>query len=263
MPRAVLDDLARTNATVFPGMPVFYQSFCEINDRPPLPHLRLCISAGAPLPLPVAQKFRENFGVAIHSFYGSSECGGICYDSEAALTEPGFVGPAMNGVEIELLEPERAGSRIRVRTAAAADGYFPQPDGDKLGDGMFAPDDILTQSGDGFRIVGRASDIINVAGKKVNPAEIEAALLDFNGVREAAVFGLASERRNEEVAACIVASAEVREPELLDYCRRRLSGWQVPKRVFFVEEMPVSERGKISRRALAERFAPAAKQERA
>ena len=263
MPRAVLDDLARTNASVFPGMPVFYQSFCEINDAPRLPHLRLCISAGAPLPLPVAQQFREKFGLAIHSFYGSSECGGICYDREAALAEPGFVGPAMNGVEIELLEPERPASRIRVRTAAAAEGYFPQPDGGRLGDGMFAPDDLLTRSGDGFRVVGRVSDIINVAGKKVNPAEIEAALLDFNGVREAAVFGLASERRNEEVAACIVANAEVREPELLDYCRRRLSGWQVPKRVFFLLEMPVNERGKISRRALAERFGPAAKQERA
>ena len=47
-PRAVLDDLARTNATVFPGMPVFYQAFCEMTDVPKLPKLRLCISAGAP-----------------------------------------------------------------------------------------------------------------------------------------------------------------------------------------------------------------------
>jgi long-chain acyl-CoA synthetase len=254
MPRAVLDDLARTEATVFPGMPVFYQAFCDMGDVPQLPKLRLCISAGAPLPLIVAQKFRERFGLAIHSFYGSSECGGICYDRDALLEEQGFVGSAMRGVEIELLEPDAATSRIRVHSAAAADGYFPEPDPEKLGADTFAPDDLLTRTGAGFRIVGRASDIINVAGKKVNPIEIEAALLAFDGVRAAAAFGLRSERRNEEVAACIVADAGVREPDLLDYCRRRLSGWQVPKRLFFLDEMPVNERGKLSRRALAERF---------
>src|SRR2546421_9283928 len=74
-PRAVLDDLAKTKATVFPGTPVFYQAFCELENVPSLPALRLCISAGAPLPLAVAKKFREKFGLAIHSFYGASECG--------------------------------------------------------------------------------------------------------------------------------------------------------------------------------------------
>jgi acyl-CoA synthetase (AMP-forming)/AMP-acid ligase II len=77
-PRAVLVDLARTNATVFPGMPVFYQAFCEMEDIPPLPKLRLCISAGAPLQVAVAKKFRDKFKLPIHSFYGVSEYGGSC-----------------------------------------------------------------------------------------------------------------------------------------------------------------------------------------
>lgn len=255
MPRAVLDDLARTGATVFPGMPVFYQAFCEIETRPALPKLRLCISAGAPLPLEVARKFREKFGRSIHSFYGSSECGGICYDREARLEETGFVGPPMNGVKIEMLERDADASRIRIQSAAAGDGYFPEPDDEKLGGGFFTPDDLLSRSGDGFRIVGRVSDVINVAGKKVNPAEIEAELLRFAGVRSAVVFGRESVLRNEEVAACVATSAEIREAELLDFCRRRLSGWQVPKRIFFVEEIPVNVRGKVSRRELAQRFA--------
>ena len=58
MPRAVLDDLARTEATVFPGMPVFFQAFVEMSEIPTLPKLRLCISAGAPLSRRVAQNFR-------------------------------------------------------------------------------------------------------------------------------------------------------------------------------------------------------------
>ena len=254
MPRAVLDDLACTGATVFPGMPVFYQAFCEMENPPALPKLRLCISAGAPLPLETARKFREKFQRSIHSFYGSSECGGICYDREARLEEAGFVGPPMDGVKIEMLESNVASSRIRIQSAAAGDGYFPEPDPEKLAAGFFAPDDLLSPSGNGFRIVGRVSDVINVAGKKVNPAEVEAELLRFDGVRAAVVFGRESVLRNEEVAACVAASAAVRETELLEFCRHRLSGWQVPKRIFFVDEIPVNERGKISRRELAQRF---------
>jgi acyl-CoA synthetase (AMP-forming)/AMP-acid ligase II len=254
MPQAMLDDLARTSATVFPGMPVFYQAFCEMENPSALPKLRLCISAGAPLPLEVARKFREKFRRSIHSFYGSSECGGICYDREATLEEPGFVGQPMDGTKLELLELDAPASRIRIQSAAAGDGYFPEPDAEKLGGGFFAPDDLLSRSDDGFRIVGRVSDVINVAGKKVNPAEVEAELMRFDGVRAAVVFGRESVLRNEEVAACVAASAGVRETELLEFCRQRLSGWQVPKRIFFVDEIPVNERGKISRRELAERF---------
>ena len=60
-PRAILADLARSNATVFPGMPVFYQAFCEMEHVPVLSKLRLCISAGAPLPVAIAKKFQEKF----------------------------------------------------------------------------------------------------------------------------------------------------------------------------------------------------------
>jgi len=257
MPRAVLEGLARTGATVFPGMPVFYQAFCEMEDAPPLPKLRLCISAGAPLPLEVAQKFRNKFGHAIHSFYGSSECGGICYDREARLEEAGFVGAPMERTTIELLDPNASSSRIRIRTAAAGDGYFPEADDEKLGHGFFSPDDLLVRSKDGFKIVGRVSDVINVAGKKVNPAEVEAELLRFAGVRAAVVFGRESIRRNEEVAACVAAENGVNEAELLEFCRQRLSGWQVPKRIFFLDEIPANERGKVNRRELARRFSGA------
>jgi len=254
MPRAVLDDLAHSGATVFPGMPVFYQAFSEMEGVPNLPRLRLCISAGAPLPVAVARKFHEKFNQPIHSFYGSSECGGICYDRDGAIFEQGFVGAPMSGVKLEWLEPDASASRVRVRSTAVADGYFPEPEDDKLGGGCFVPDDLLRENTRGLSIVGRISDIINVAGKKVNPTEVEAELLRCAGVREAVVFGRPSSRRNEEVAACVVAAKEVTESDLLESCRRRLSGWQVPKQIFLIDQIPVNERGKFSRRELAQRF---------
>ena len=255
VPRAVLADLAATNATVLPGMPVFYQAFCEMEAIPLLPKLRLCISAGAPLTTAVAQQFRQKFGPPIHSFYGASECGGICYDSGGRNEVDGFVGQPMKGVVIEMVDPVARASRIRVRSAAVGDGYFPESDEAKLGGGLFMPADLLNKTANGWRIVGRTSDVINVAGKKVNPAEVEATLLRFSGVRQAVVFGRASTLRNEEVAACVIASPGVTEAELLESCRRELSGWQVPKRVFIVDTIPVNERGKISRHELAQRFA--------
>ncbi len=255
-PRAILSDLARSNATVFPGMPVFYQAFCEMEHVPVLPKLRLCISAGAPLPAAVAKRFREKFNLPIHSFYGASECGGICYDRETINEREGFVGQPMDGVAIELLDPNAAASQIQVRSAAAADGYFPEPDDEKLSDGIFVPDDLLARDDSGFTIVGRISDVVNVAGKKVNPAEVEAHLLRFSGVQQAVVFGrpAGAGLRNEEVAACVVVSIHVTEGDLLRFCRTALSAWQVPKRIFIMDVIPMNERGKISRRDLARRF---------
>src|SRR6266576_3620415 len=255
-PRAVLADLARTNATVFPGMPVFYQAFCEMEYVPQLPKLRLCISAGASLPRAVAKKFREKFNLMIHSFYGASECGGICYDRETTNEEEGFVGQPIKGVDVEMLDPSAPASQIQVHGAAVADGYFPEPDDEKLRDGIFVPDDLLARDDSGFKIVGRISDVINVAGKKVNPAEVEAHLLRFTGVRQAVVFGrpAGARFRNEEVTACVVASSDVTESDLLRFCRTALSAWQVPKRIFVVDAIPTTERGKISRRDLARRF---------
>jgi acyl-CoA synthetase (AMP-forming)/AMP-acid ligase II len=254
MPRAVLDDLACTEATVFPGMPLFYQAFNEISSPPPLPKLRLCISAGAPLGQGVARSFHEKFGIAIHSFYGASECGGICYDRTATAEVEGFVGRPMEGVDVQRLNSKTEPSQIRVRSGAVGDGYFPEPEPAKLGGGFFLPDDLVTKSARGFRIVGRLSDVINVAGKKVNPAEVEAHLLTFEGVRQAVVFGRASALRNQEVVACVVAGNAIDEAELLAFCRARLSGWQVPKRIFFLDALPANERGKVSRRELAEQF---------
>ncbi|MGB8058117.1 MAG: class I adenylate-forming enzyme family protein, partial [Pseudolabrys sp.] len=184
-PRAVLADLARTGATVFPGTPAFYQAFCDIGDAPPLPKLRLCISAGAPLSSAVAKKFFEKVRQPIHSFYGASECGGICYDRHGTMFEDGLVGQPMQGVEVELIDPTESASQIRVRSAAVSDGYFPEPNDQKLGNGVFVPDDLLARHDSALKVVGRVSDVINVAGKKVNPAEVEAHLLRFKGVLQA------------------------------------------------------------------------------
>ncbi|MEP6671757.1 MAG: class I adenylate-forming enzyme family protein [Chthoniobacter sp.] len=252
MPRAILDGLAATKATVFPATPVFFQKLAELSNAPELPSLRRCISAGAPLAKQAAGMFSAKFGLKIHTFYGSSECGGIAYDaSEERNYEDGFVGTPMQGVEIE--HGSQEAGPIQVRSAAVGDGYFPTEDRETLHSGRFVPADLVQRGERGLYLVGRTSEVINVAGRKLNPHEVEARLAEFPGVRQAVVFGVESVLRGEEPVACIAGDNIGREA-ILRFCQEKLSSWQVPRDVWLVGEIPTNERGKISRRTLAESY---------
>jgi len=255
-PRAILADLVRSKATVSQGCLFSIRHFVKWNMFPRCRSFGSAFCRSAP-----SEGNREEvpgkFNLAIHSFYGASECGGICYDREAIYQSEGFVGEFMKGVNLEMVDPNGSATQVRVRSAAVGDGYFPEPDNEKLGDGIFRSRRSTAREGSGFKIVGRISDVINVAGKKVNPAEVEAHLLRFSGVRQAVVFGrpaTAGALRNEEVSACVVAAPSVCETDLLQFCRGGLSTWQVPKQIFIVDTIPANERGKISRRELSRRF---------
>lgn len=252
LPRALLSGLAKTQATVLPGMPVFYDKLAQLPDARTLPALRLCISAGAPLPAVVAERFSARFGRRIHTFYGASECGGIGYDrADEGGYDDAFVGTPMDGVTIT--GGSEAGAPITVCSAAVGDGYFPESDPETLAPGRFIPADLIRTTERGLILVGRVSDVINIAGRKLNPLEVESRLATVPGVRQVVVFGVRSPVRGEEAVACVAGTGLARD-SFLRHCRERLSPWQVPRDVWIVPEIPVNERGKISRRALAEQF---------
>jgi acyl-CoA synthetase (AMP-forming)/AMP-acid ligase II len=247
-PRAILNGLTASRATVFPAVPVFYQKLAELDgDR--VPRLRLCISAGAPLAHSTAAAFRQRFGLKVHGFYGSSECGGIAYDASEADVPEGCVGAPMRGVD---LRHDAATGRIEVRSAAVGLGYFPEPDPTVLGDGRFVPGDLLMQTSAGLVISGRVSDFINVSGRKLNPLEVEQVLRAIPGVQDAVVFGVPRAHRGEEPVACIVT--DLNPFELQAACAAKLAPWQIPRDFWRVSALPVNERGKCSRRALAELY---------
>ncbi len=260
MPRAILHGLATTGATVFPGMPVFFQKLAELENTAALPSLRLCISAGAPLPRSAAVRFREKFHLRIHTFYGASECGGIAYDDAGFGGDDGFVGTPMRGVRITRSYGAEL-APIEVRSAAVGDGYFPasaEPLGIETAEALsferFIPTDLIRWSGEEMCIAGRASDVINVAGRKLNPIEIEGQIGSHPAVLQAVVFGIPSSLRGEEPVACIVALPGTNATEILRHCHARLSAWQTPKDIWLLDEIPTNERGKISRHRLAELY---------
>ena len=153
----------------------------------------------------------------------------------------------MEGVEIRRLE----GDRIEVYGPNIADGYFPVADPEVLDGVRFRPGDLVASSEAGLWLYGRVSDFINVAGKKLHPLMIEEHLSRYSGVIDAVVFGVPSPSRNEELIAYVVAGQAVRRGQVEDHCRAGLSGWQVPRDIQLVSELPTNERGKLSRAALA------------
>ncbi len=246
LPRAILAGLAATRATVLPAVPVFFKKIAELASDP-LPALRLCVSAGALLTSTVADAFRSRFGLKLHSFYGSSECGGICYDATEDATQEGFVGLPMRSVRIV-----EKGGRIEVHSPAVGLGYWPQTDDEVLANGRFIPGDLVVQNERGFTLCGRESDFINIAGRKLNPAEIERVLRQHPAVREVVVFGTPSALRGEEPVACVVG--EIAPDELIAFAARHLASWQLPKHIWQLAALPINERGKLSRREFCERW---------
>ena len=248
MPRAVYHHLQNSGATVFPGTPPLFQALGSLAGTTKPVALRLCISAGAPLAPEISRQFHRRFGLKIHSFYGSSECGGIAYDRDDEMEIPsGFAGTPLNGVLVDKID----GNQIAVRGPTVADGYLPASDQDLLDGKQFVPGDLVEWSNLGMRLVGRLTEFVNVAGKKVHPSVIEEHLRKLPGVIDAVVFGIPSTNRNEELVAYVVGSGGLSRQSLESHCREGLSSWQVPREFQIVPQLPFDRRGKINRFELA------------
>lgn len=247
LPQSLIDLANRHRCTVAPLIPMVFEHLTS-TAHGEFETIRTFLSAGAPLPASTSRKFRERFGLDIHSFYGCSECGGITYDRRGGAVERGTVGAAMDGVMLST-----DGKRLSVRSGSVGAGFlFDAHTFEPFGEGAFTTDDLVEMREDGeFALTGRASDLINTAGKKVNPREVELVLLQIDGVREAKVYGEAAGARGEVVAAAIVCTPNVTREQVREFCRERLSLHKVPRIVKLVDAMPVDERGKVKRAALA------------
>lgn len=247
LPQAILDLANRYECTVAPLIPMVFAHLVT-TAHGSFDTIRTFISAGAPLPESTSREFRARFGRDIHSFYGCSECGGIAYDRDGAAVERGTVGTPMSGVELA-----SSGERLSVVSDAVAAGYLIDAETfEPLAERAFTTDDLVAFRPNGeIELTGRATDLINTAGKKVNPREVENVIASIAGVRAVKVYGEAAGARGEVVAAVVVAD-DLTSEEIRARCREQLSLHKVPRVVKFVEKLPVDARGKIKKSALAE-----------
>jgi long-chain acyl-CoA synthetase len=243
--RQVLDLLAHERVTVFPTVPFMLRMLAATDRRRrwDLSALRLCVSAGAPLPREVFLAFRDRFGVSVRQLYGLTEAGSVTCDLAAAeRVDPTTVGRPLGQVVVTIedddghaLVPGAAGE-IVVRSAAVEGGTARALRTRDLG--RLGADGTLT-------ITGRTSLFINTAGNKIDPAEVEAVLRTHPAVADVAVFGLAAAHGEQVVAAAVVAASPVRADALRAHCREHLAPHKVPRVLTFRDALPRSPLGKV------------------
>jgi long-chain acyl-CoA synthetase len=246
-----------TGATGFPTVPAYLVALLALRDPPAWPaSLTRVVCAGAPLSPEAATAFRRRFGRPIHAFYGTSETGGICYDSTGEAAEAGRVGSVIAGVEVTLgFDPDRdmtGGGVVEVTSPAVATSYWPHPD-TRLSGGRFVSADLAVWEGDELRLVGRRDTRVHIRGFKVDPREIEIVLDALAGVRESVVVGVPAAGPDREPLLRAIVACDENGPSgerIAAWCRTHLAPHKVPRSIVRVPAIPRTSRGKIDRSAL-------------
>jgi long-chain acyl-CoA synthetase len=257
VPQRLPDDARAVGARVFPGVPFMFDFF---GQHPPQggwpPTLTTLLSAGARLGQATVDRFRAEFGLKIHSFYGTTETGGICYDADDDAVPEGTVGRPLRSVRVSLIPHDGAppgGGRVLVSGPGVITSYADGRDPEVFADGGFLTGDLGAFALDGRLVLsGRVSPFVNVAGRKVQPREVEQVLREIEGMLDVRVMGVADERRGELLVAFLVMRvARPSVVELRRFCATRLASFKIPRVFVFLDEIPLTSRGKTDRAALA------------
>ena len=253
-PLAPLSAAREFEATMVPTVPAYLQAVLRLSNPPPWPGtLRRVITAGALLSPSTAQHFREQYGRPVHVFYGSSECGGICYDREGGAAERSTVGTPVDGVDVSLASIEDAPGEglVTVTSAAVAAAYVPEPDR-RLADGRFETADVAVWNGAELSLKRRADRVLNVRGHKVDPAEVERILAGLDGVEDVAVTSAGPAVGADDVVSAVLASrsGQLTYAAVAAWCQSHLADHKIPRRIIVVDALPRTTRGKVDRAAV-------------
>lgn len=235
-----------------------------------LASLRLRYSGGLPIDPDVVDELDARLGGYIHNVYGQTETSSpshlVPYGRRAPVDpETGAlsVGPPVPGTMASVVDGEgqavSTGDFGEIVTAGpqVMTGYWRRPDAsaDALKGGAFATGDIgFTDEGGWFYVVDRSSDVINAAGYKIWPFEVEQVLASHPAVREVAVVDIADDYRGQSARAYVALEpGHAASPaELIDYSRDRLAAYKYPREVEIVDSLPRTATGKLLRRRLRE-----------
>jgi long-chain acyl-CoA synthetase len=225
-------------------------------------------SGGAPIPPSVVDAFAAKFGHYVHNIYGLTETSSPTHATPLGVTAP--VDPASGALSVGVPIP---GARVWIAaedgTPAAigepgeivssgpmvVSGYWNKPTetSEAMRPDGFRTGDVAFMDADGwFYLIDRKKDMINAAGYKVWPREVEDVLYTHPAVREAAVVGIHDDYRGETVKAVVSlrAGMAATPEELIDHCRARMAAYKYPRRLEIIDDLPKTVTGKILRREL-------------
>ena len=226
--------------------------------------VRFCGSGGAAQTTGVAQKWQDMTGIPIRQGYGMTECCGVLTFNPTNDNRLGSVGIPVPGMEVRIVDDngedvvQGQPGEVIGRGPTVMKGYLNRPDAtaETIVDGWLHSGDIGVMDADGFiEIVDRKKDMILVSGFNVSPNEIEDTISNMEGVVQVGVVGIPDEKMGEAPAAFIVrADDSVTEEMVIEACRAGLTNYKIPKRVQFVDEVPVTLSGKVLRRHLRDEY---------
>jgi fatty-acyl-CoA synthase len=269
-PQQVLELIEREEVTVFGAVPTMYQMLTQAPnwDEADLSSLRFCTSGGAPLPVPLVEKYGREKGVRFKQGFGMTEFGPglFALPAKDAIRKAGSIGRPNFFIDVRVMDddnnelgPNEVGELV-LKGPSGCSGYWNNPEATAAAvddEGWFHTGDMVYHDEEWyFYVVDRKKDMFISGGENVYPAEIEAVLYKHPAVHMCAVIGVPHEKWGEVGKACVVleTGVEATEDELVAHMRDHLARYKVPKSVEFLAELPISAAGKILKRELRERF---------
>jgi fatty-acyl-CoA synthase len=237
-------------------------------DVADLGSLRFCTSGGAPLPVPLVEKYGREKSVRFKQGFGMTEYGPglFALPAEDAIRKAGSIGRPNYFVDVRVMDddrnelgPNEVGELV-LKGPSGCSGYWNNPDASAAAideEGWFHTGDMVYHDEEWyFCVVDRKKDMFISGGENVYPAEIEAVLYKHPAVHMCAVVGIPHEKWGEVGKACIVLKQDspATEEELVAFMQDHLARYKVPKSVELLDELPISAAGKILKRELRERY---------
>ena len=262
-PAAVFKRFQMHQPTIFGGVPTLYASML-VSDQLPAPRslrLRLCLSAGEPLPATIGQRWQAHFGVDILDGTGSTEMLHIFISNRPGAVEYGTTGRPVPGYDVRLVDehgapvPPGEQGELHIRGPSSAIQYWNNRARSRdtfLGPWTRSGDKFVARADGTFIYAGRSDDMLKVSGIYVSPAEIEAALITHPAVLEAAVVGREdADGLIKPMAFVVLKDAslgnEALGTELKTHVKSLLAPYKYPRWFEFCRELPKTATGKIQR----------------
>lgn len=263
-PEGMFAAIHQQRPTIFFGVPTLYAAMLQVKDakrKYDLSSLRLCASAGEPLPAALFKQWYDHFGVEILDGIGSTEALHIFLSNRAGHVRPGSSGTPVPGYEIRVVNEHGQEAAVEeigdllVKGGSLTPGYWHKLEVTRrtlLGEWLRTGDKYY-QDGEGvFWYCGRSDDMLKVSGQWVSPAEVEGLLFQHPSVLEAAVVGWEDENGLIKPKAFVVVK-EGQSPspalaeELQAFVKARTLPHKYPRWIAFVTDLPKTATGKIQR----------------
>lgn len=270
-PKGTLQAIQEYRASRFLGVPTMYLAVLNLEGASSfdLTSLKPSRTSAAPLPVAVKEAFDNLVGhEVLVEGYGLTETSPLTHVNPVHRARAGSIGVPLPDTDARIVDAEDGTTvlpngevgELVIRGPQVMKGYWNKTEetAEVLRNGWLYTGDLATMDDDGyFRVVDRKKDVINAAGFKVWPREVEEILYRHPQIRGAAVAGVPDDYRGETVKAVLVLKEKHGFPdldeaqqEILTFCRERLAAYKVPRLLEFRDELPVSAAGKVLRRLL-------------